>query len=310
MGNQNLENNKFALEDDSLLQVVIDSVPTPIFFKDSEGLYLGCNRAFEEYTGRSRHELIGKGVFELFEPELAKVYYEADKALFDSHGKQIYEAQVQYADGSIRDVMFHKAVFHAKTENIQGIVGAILDITKRKNAEAKLKKLALYDTLTGLENRYSLYKGLDHALKLANRHQHNIAVFMIDLDDFKLVNDTHGHAVGDAVLIEVAKRFRNATRESDIVARIGGDEFSVILENVENSQTLAKVADNILAGFSDPIIVGDHSLKINVSIGIVMSSDELKQSAELMKAADTALYAAKSMGKGSYQIFSGFSKNN
>lgn len=123
----------------TLLQAIINAIPAPIFFKDATGRYLGCNGAFEEFVGRSSDELVGKEVFELWDRELAQVYYEADKALFDRGGKQIYEANVKYADGSIRDIVFHKAVFEVENGE-SGIVGVMLDITDRKNAEAELAK--------------------------------------------------------------------------------------------------------------------------------------------------------------------------
>ena len=212
----------------TFMQAVIDAAPTPIFYKDAEGRYLGCNKAFEEYIGLSRDALIGKSVFELFDDELAKIYFEADKALFDSEGTQMYEAKVKYADGSIHDVMFHKAYFHAEDASVEGIVGSILDITERKKAEKALEQLAHTDNLTGLDNRYSLMKSLERSLLCQKRENFRLAFLMLDLDGFKQVNDSFGHPTGDSLLKEVAKKLKNTFRESDIIARVGGDEFSVI----------------------------------------------------------------------------------
>lgn len=122
----------------SLLEAVINAIPAPVFYKDKEGRYLGCNDAFVEFVGRPREELIGKGVFELWEPALAEIYHKADQALLDAGGKQIYEGRVTYADGSVRDVMFHKAVFFAEQESLCGMVGVMLDITERKRLERSL----------------------------------------------------------------------------------------------------------------------------------------------------------------------------
>jgi len=294
----------YNVEEANLLQAVINAVPTPIFFKDAEGRYLGCNKAFENYVGLSKQELVGKTVFELFDPKLAEIYHHADLALYESRGEQNYETQVTYADGSIRDVMFHKAVFHAQSEDIDGIVGAILDITERKKAENELEKLALTDTLTGLDNRYSMLRELKHALKRSKRTKTQVAFLMLDLDDFKHVNDTYGHPTGDALLVEAAFRIKYAVRDSDIIARIGGDEFAIVLEGIHDEKTIHQVADKINAAFSTALCVDGHNLKMNVSMGISCSPMDSNVFDELMKMADIALYRAKANGKGCYQFFS------
>lgn len=289
----------------NLLQAVINAVPVPIFFKDAEGLYLGCNAAFEEYVGLSKDELVGKSVFELFAPDLARIYYEADKALYDQQGMQKYEAQVTYADGSVRDVMFHKAHFFAETENISGLVGAILDITERKRVERELEKRALTDSLTGLDNRASLLKDLDHAIKLAKRSQRSIAFMMLDIDDFKRVNDTFGHPTGDALLVEAGNRLKASVRESDLVARLGGDEFAVVLEDsVDGEETIIPVAEKIIKSFDTPFYVDGHELQVGVSVGIACTPLDGENTLELMKIADIALYRVKAQNKGKYQFFS------
>jgi len=293
-----------SIEEANLLQAVINAVPVPIFFKDCDGKYLGCNRAFEEYTGKSKEELIGFSVFDLFDPDMAAVYHKADQALMDSRGKQIYEAKVEYADGSIRDVMFHKACFHAVSEDINGIVGAVLDITERKKAEAELERRALSDSLTGLNNRYSLIRELDHALKMSKRHKKSVTFMMLDLDDFKKVNDTYGHPVGDALMIEAAERLLNCVRESDLVARIGGDEFAVVLEPIEVEDGASIVAQKIIDALSAPFEIDGNSMSVGVSIGIACSPENGTTSLDLMKMADIALYIVKGKGKGQFCYYS------
>jgi len=282
------------------MQAVINAAPTPIFYKDATGRYLGCNKAFEEYIGLSRDELIGKSVLELFDDDLARTYFEADNALFERKGTQIYEAKVEYADGSIHDVMFHKAYFHA--EGIEGIVGSILDITERKKAEKSLEQLALTDSLTGLDNRYSLMKSLKHSLLRQHRENFTLAFLMLDLDGFKQINDNYGHPVGDALLIAVAKKLKNHFRESDVIARVGGDEFSVILENIYSIEPLKVLANNILAEFLQPFVIDNNRFTIGVSIGIATSSFSECSSEDIIKHADAALYQVKNSGKGSYHL--------
>ncbi|RDE19930.1 sensor domain-containing diguanylate cyclase [Motiliproteus coralliicola] len=294
-----------SLTETNLLQAVINAVPTPIFFKDAEGRYLGCNRAFENYIGLNLDQLVGKSVFELFDPELAKVYYEADKALYDSRGEQIYEAQVRYADGSIRDVMFHKAAFHAAEENIDGIVGAILDITARKDAERELEKRARTDSLTGLANRFSLMESLDQALERQRQENYGLAFWMLDLDHFKQINDTFGHPTGDTLLKKVAVKLQSCLAENSNIARLGGDEFSVILEGVTSHAEVEALAATLIEEFSKPIELEQNRLEVSVSIGIAMFDTGNNNSRELMKQADIALYQAKDKGRARFQIFKG-----
>ncbi|PCI54824.1 MAG: histidine kinase [Gammaproteobacteria bacterium] len=288
--------------DNGFLQAVINAAPTPIFYKDSEGRYLGCNKAFEEYIGLRRDQLIGKSVFELFDDNLAKIYYEADKALFDSKGTQIYETKVNYADGSTHDVMFHKAYFKTEDGCNAGIVGSILDITERKKAEKSLEQLALTDSLTGLDNRYSLMKSLEHSLLRQHRENFTLAFLMLDLDGFKQINDSYGHPTGDILLKKVAEKLKNNFRKSDVIARVGGDEFSVILENISSTESLKRLVNKILAQFREAFIIDNKSLTIGISIGIALSSSSGCTSEDMIKQADAALYQVKNSGKGNYQL--------
>jgi len=283
------------------MQAVINAAPTPIFYKDAEGLYLGCNEAFEKYIGLKREQLIGKSVFELFDHDLAKVYFEADKALFDKKGTQIYEAKVAYADGSIHDVMFHKAYFQASDAGIEGIVGSILDITERKKAENSLEQLALTDSLTGLDNRYSLMNNLENSLLRQKRENFRLAFLMLDLDGFKQINDSYGHPIGDALLIAVGKKLKALFRESDIIARVGGDEFSIILENIDSNESLIPLVNKVLLEFRKPFTI-DSQLNIGISIGIAVSSTTGCSSEDIIHQADAALYQVKNNGKGNYHL--------
>ncbi len=293
-----------GIEEASLLQAVINAVPTPIFYKDDNGCYLGCNQAFEEFIGLTKHQLVGKNVFELFDCELAEIYQKADLALIEAGGKQIYEAQVKYADGSLHDVMFHKACFHAINEEITGVVGAILDITDRKKMERELQRRAMTDSLTGLNNRAALMHELDQAIRVSKRHKKRVVFLMLDLDDFKQVNDTYGHQAGDALLIEACQRLKCCVRESDILARFGGDEFGIVLERTQGKEGAIVVAEKIIAALTKPFIVEGQEARVGVSIGIARSPADGITSQDLMKMADIAMYAAKAKGKGQYIFYS------
>lgn len=290
--------SKEIIREFTLLQSVINAIPAPVFFKDASGIYLGCNRAFEAFVGKRRDELIGRGVFELWEHSLAQRYFDADDALITSGGTQVYEAQVEYADGSLHDVLFHKSVFHAKAENIRGLVGVMLDITERKRAEHKLEKLATTDALTALHNRHYLYEALDAACRRAKRNGSYLAVLFLDLDGFKAINDAHGHAMGDQLLIEVAGALRESVRETDLIARLGGDEFVILIENQGASGSSERIAQKIIDRLGQPFQIQGEHLTIGTSIGIARYPRNGSDSQSLIKNADVALYEAKARGKG------------
>lgn len=288
----------------TVLQAVINAVPAPIFFKSTDGRYLGCNKAFEEYIGLSREELVGKTVFELFDPELAQVYHDADAALFDAEGEQIYEAKVKYADGSIRDVMFHKATFDAIDDAISGLVGVILDITERKKIEARYRELALTDTVTQIDNRFSFLRAAETALDLVERSGQSLVLMMIDLDNFKQINDSLGHQNGDKVLVEVARRLTEATRKTDKVARLGGDEFAILVQDALTlPDDVIHLAEKIIEVNQQPIDLGDIQVPVYISIGIAFAPEHGSDIDDLIHCADHALYRTKNAGKNGFSIF-------
>jgi diguanylate cyclase (GGDEF)-like protein/PAS domain S-box-containing protein len=181
--------------------------------------------------------------------------------------------------------------------------GTVQDITERKLAEAQISRLAYHDALTGLVNRFSLQGQLDQALSMAHREQRALAVIFLDMDRFKTINDTLGHAVGDALLKDVAQRLRGCVRESDIVARLGGDEFVVVLSEVEDATTAARIADKILHALARPYHSGKDELHSTASIGLAFYPNDGEDGETLMKNADTAMYHAKSLGRNNVQFF-------
>jgi diguanylate cyclase (GGDEF)-like protein len=182
-------------------------------------------------------------------------------------------------------------------------VGTHSDITERKNAEERIRDLAFVDQLTGLPNRTSLYERLIQTLGLVQRNESQLALMLIDLDNFKTINDTLGHQVGDDLLVEVAKRLGSSVRQSDLVARLGGDEFVVVLPDIDSPADAAHVADKILSTVSAPYIIDGHELRTSPSIGICLFPDDATEYQDLIKKADVAMYHAKANGRGNYQFF-------
>jgi len=294
---------KGLLDNLRFLQTLIDTIPCPIFYKDTNGVYLGCNRAFEEYMVRPRGEIIGRTDYHLVPKAIAEKYCRADLDLLRKKGSHTYEVSIRYGDGTRHEVICNKAVFLNPDGTTGGLVGSILDITERKRFEEQLMYQANHDSLTGLPNRHLLNDRLNQALAYENRHRELLTVMLIDLDNFKVVNDTLGHSSGDVLLLEVANRLRQCVRQYDTVARLGGDEFVILMTDVENIRNFAKISDKILAVFREPFSVAGHEVFVTASIGMAMYPADGVTADALLKNADTAMYHVKEQGRNGYQFF-------
>ena len=190
---------------------------------------------------------------------------------------------------------------------LTGVICSTSDITQRKALEERLTHQALHDVLTGLPNRALFYNRLEQALARADRSQHEVAVLFIDLDNFKFVNDSLGHSAGDRLLVSVAQRLGQCLRATDTAARFGGDEFVILLDEVSNPASGQRVIDRIMQALREPYEIEGRSIFATPSIGIAFSRDRNSNKPnhpnELLRHADTAMYAAKARGKGCYQVF-------
>ncbi|WP_374246016.1 putative bifunctional diguanylate cyclase/phosphodiesterase [Zoogloea sp.] len=283
---------------------LIEAIPSPVFFKDDQARYLGCNRAFETYIGRPREALIGRSVFDISPPELAARYHEADQMLFDHPGVQTYEASVESSDGLRKEVIFNKATWLKADGSVGGLVGVITDITDRKQSEALIWMQANYDPLTGLPNRRLLGDRLAEQIKRAQREQGSLAVLYIDLDRFKEVNDALGHEAGDRLLMEAARRVVGCVRGTDTVARQGGDEFTVLLPGLSERAPIERIAEDIILALTEPFTLGDEQAYVSASIGITLFPQDADNAIAILKNADQAMYHAKEEGRNRFCYFS------
>ncbi|MBK8402448.1 MAG: EAL domain-containing protein [Propionivibrio sp.] len=412
------------------LQQLIEAIPGPVYYKDADSRYLGCNSAFAEFIGKPADELIGKTPSDIAFKELAAQHLASDRKILDHPGSLIYESPVRYATGEMRDVMFHKATFTRPDGTVGGIVGLMLDITDRKTMEDDLRQaatvfesaaesviitesdcriiavnraftettgytmaevvgrnprllqsgrhdthfyramwesiegngrwqgelwnrrksgeiypewisitavhdthgrlvsyvstssditqqkkneeriqvLAFTDPLTELPNRRLLLDRLQHAIATSYRNKRHGALFFIDLDDFKTLNDTLGHDIGDLLLRQVASRLTTCIRQGDTVARLGGDEFVVLLEDlsidpIEAATQAEVVGKKIIAGLGRPYHFSSYICHSTPSVGVTLFADSHETIDELLKRADLALYQAKAAGRNTLRFF-------
>jgi len=405
-----------------MTQQLIEALPIPIFFKGTDGRYLGVNKAWEDYFATPREAFVGKTVHDLYpdDPDIAARLHAMDQALWDRPGSQTYETSIRTPDGRTHDAIYYKATFTRGDDALAGLIGTIVDITdrkrveedlrrfraamdasgdaillidrasmryidvnqtfcdlvgytrqemmhktpmdlfsadretlerdydaliassdlrahkiegqyrrrdgtlipietqrralrttegwiivgsarditERKQAEERIQYLADHDSLTGLPNRRLFADRLSQAVSIAKRESRQCALLYLDLDRFKPVNDSFGHAVGDELLKKIADRAGELLRESDTLARVGGDEFTVLLRNIASPQNAAIIAEKIIKALSAPFRLESHPQEISIgaSIGIAVFPDDAWDHDALMKKADAAMYEAKAQG--------------
>jgi len=307
-----LEEREQALrESEARFTLFMDTLPAAAFIKAPDSAILYANRYMADILGG--RDWLGKSVRDFFSPEAAEKMIADDRLALEA-GYQVTEEYVQSANGQTRLYQAHK--FSIPRQGQPPLLGGIaLDITEHKAAADRIEHLAFYDPLTDLPNRRLLLDRLQHALISSSRHHRCGALMLLDMDDFKTLNDTLGHDVGDQFLIEVAKRLQACVREGDTVGRHGGDEFVVILEDL-NEDTLAamqaeSVAVKIRRAINQPYLLdlsagGVHNTRsyhCTSSIGITLFRDSAISADELMKRADTAMYQAKAAGRNTLCFF-------
>lgn len=236
-------------------------------------------------------------------PEMDEAQFRAMIAPLLSGEQELlkFETVHQRADGSLYDVLVHLQMdTHGERPSF---VALILDISERKKAERQIWDQAHYDTLTGLPNRILLQDRLAQKIAQSHRTGERIAVMFIDLDRFKEINDTLGHAQGDMLLAQAARRLRHAVRASDTVARMGGDEFVVLIPELEEPRLAIRTAENIVENMAAPFDLDGHLVNVSASVGIVLYPDDGQDAESLLRCADQAMYLSKSRGRNCYTFY-------
>ncbi len=284
------------------LKKVINSIADPIFVKDRQHRWVLLNDAFCSFMGYSRGQLRGKTDYDIFPGNEAEIFWANDEIVFTTGKENINEEQVTDAKGAVHTTVTKKSLY-ADERGKQFIVGIVRDISERKQMEETIRHQAFYDPLTDLANRRLFVEHLNLEMAHAHRNNKKMAVFFLDLDNFKAINDTLGHATGDELLKDVAGRLRSCIRASDLVARFGGDEFNILMYDVAEPDEMAISAGKMLSAFNEPFMIGGHELHVSTSIGISIYPDDGKDAADLLKHADMAMYHSKESGRNNFQFY-------
>jgi diguanylate cyclase (GGDEF)-like protein/PAS domain S-box-containing protein len=256
----------------------------------------------ERVLGHRMDQRLGHSPIELVHPDdAASVRRALDQVAASDDGERRFEHRIHHADGTWH-VVQAIAKNLIKAEAVGGLVVNYRDITEQKTLEDQLRRQAFHDELTGLPNRALFTDRLEHAISFLGPRTEPIAVLFVDLDDFKMVNDSLGHDAGDRLLVEAGKRIEKSLRPVDTVARLGGDEFAVLMEDV-NPEAPLEAASRILASLREPLHLHRQILTISASIGIVTANSPRQTVIELLRNADLAMYAAKDNGKARFEVF-------
>jgi diguanylate cyclase (GGDEF)-like protein/PAS domain S-box-containing protein len=278
---------------------LFDSAADCLMILDLDGTILDVNRTGLEQRGYSRKEMVGMHITQMDPPEFAA---KVPKLLDDiEKGSAIFESVHLCKDGTPMPVEIHSKLIELDGRKVYFSV--IRDISGRRTAEQRIAQLAHFDVLTGLPNRTLFFDRLDQAVARARRYRQKFALLYLDLDGFKQVNDAYGHQVGDGLLKLVAERLTETARHMDTVARIGGDEFVFILNNIDHAANVAVVAAKVTESLTQPFIVNGNTCSIGCSIGISIFPDDTDKPETLVKMADDAMYMSKKSGKNNSQFF-------
>lgn len=284
-------------QSEETLRSILDTVTEAVFITDHSRSYLWCNEAFSRLTGYSRSEAVGLPITTLVPPDqLPKVQEVARKQLQGDLGPASYDLEIVTKDGRRLPIEVSVNLLRRPGDSYW-FVGSFRDVSERRRWEARLLHLADHDHLTGLFNRRRFYEELDRELSRVRRYGGRAALLWVDLDGFKEINDRFGHHVGDEVLRHVAAVLKLEVRRSDIIGRLGGDEFGVVLVEAGEEEAQA-VARRILERLQDLALPGGVHLRLSASIGIALLQQMSADAKDAMVYADRAMYVAKAQGTG------------
>lgn len=271
------------------LDDVLDLVPDAVCVVDAAGHFLFVSAGFQRILGYAREEVLGRRTFDLVHPDDRAATLRQVEQVMGGALQRHFRNRYLHKDGHIVDMQWS-----ARWDAAHGVRIAVgREVTELRRAERELEHLASHDPLTGLPNRYRLQAELQHALAHAGDSGDGLALLYLDLDGFKAANDLGGHEAGDRVLREVAERLKQPLRKGDLVARVGGDEFVVLLPGCQDATAAQKIADNLRARLRTPCVLRDGTIELDASVGIACFPADGRDADALLAHADRAMYAAK-----------------
>lgn len=300
---RNITERKRLEEERRLAALVYQHTAEGMLVTDADYHIIAVNPACERITGYELQEVLGKSPNIFNSGRQDQYFYDSMWEAINGVGHWNGEMWDRRKNGEIyaKSITINKLL--GDDDSLHGYVMLFSDITEKKQSEELIWKQANFDMLTGLPNRRMFRDRLAQEIKKERRAGLSLALLFIDLDHFKEVNDTHGHLIGDDLLIEVARRIRGCTRDSDTVARLGGDEFTVILTQLEDSKFAEVVAQKIINCMAEPFVLVEELVYVSASIGITLYPDDAFEVEQLLKNADQAMYAAKNMGRSRFSYF-------
>ncbi|WP_281557093.1 EAL domain-containing protein [Thalassomonas sp. RHCl1] len=290
------------LETEQRQRDLLNNTSSVIYTKDLSGHYLSINRAYELCFDVSESEIQGKTDFDLFPEDIARKFRRNDLKAINLNQPVESEETVLMAN---KRHVFLSVKFPLKNARgeVYAVCGISTDITQRKLAEEKIQHQAHYDALTRLPNRFLALERLAQMLNEAQRSGHQVAVLFIDLDDFKKINDSLGHEVGDKVLVEAAGRLQGVIRQVDVVGRLGGDEFIILLGGLSGGVDAKAIVEKMLQQFHRAFYIDSRELILTATAGIAVYPEDGRDSSTLLRNADMAMYQAKALGRNTYSYF-------
>lgn len=288
----------------SMLEQIIDTTPVMIIATDRNDHILFINSYQSAILGYDTDKIVGRSISDLFELSLAEREQRRNALIIDGAQSIPNYEEVFVSDGVQLTFHCNKSPLLNKDGQVIGVLTSAVDITARKFAEEHRAHLALHDLLTGLPNRALLAEHMRQTIDDCASSNGKAALLLVDLDRFKVINDTRGHQAGDTLLRQVAERLNSALDANELAARIGGDEFAIILRNIEGAADVSSKCQFLLSQIGESFSIGGSDQRIGASIGIAMIPEDSNNSDELLRLADLAMYEAKSSGRNCYCFFS------
>ncbi|MDP2132333.1 MAG: EAL domain-containing protein, partial [Sulfuritalea sp.] len=291
-------------EDHGLFQLILDNAPLAIWMVDANGRMRFINHRLCDAVGIAEQQFLAAAHYaDLLPAPLAARCRQADGECLGQEVPHLSKEWLLFVDGREHLLEITRVRLLNPDRSVRGVIGLAVDVTERMEHEKQLEHLAHYDALTGVPNRVLLADRMVQALARTKREQGMMAVCHLDLDGFKPLNDRYGHGAGDKVLVEVTRRIKEAVREDDTVARLGGDQFVILLVGLQAAEECAGSLHRLLESIQQPIAVNDTVLGITASIGVALYPEDEQDADTLLRHADQAMLLAKQAGKNRYHLF-------